>query len=84
MRILRPTDSIQPLFPVIEAGIQVMQKMMIAQEPGEPCIMPHHPSRIKEKDNEQPVHGGVGQPQSRDHRTQTLKRAFYPMAMVCI
>ena len=84
MRIIRPTESIQPFLPVIEAGIPVVQKMMIAQEPGESCIVAHHASQIEEKDNEQPVHGGVGQPQSRDHRTQTLKRTLDPMAVVGI
>jgi len=61
-----------------------MQKMMIAQEPVEPCIVPHHASRIKEKDNEQPVHEGVGKPEGRDHGAYALKRALYPMPMIGI
>jgi hypothetical protein len=73
MRIESSSEPVQPVFTIVVIGIQMMEQMMVAQEPGEPVIVPYHTTCIKKEKDKENIIQRIGNKEHGHHGTHALK-----------
>jgi len=73
MGVQGASEPVEPVFTVVVIGIQMMEQMMIAQEPRESVVVAHHAACIKKQEDPGNVVQRIGDEEHRDHGADALK-----------
>jgi len=75
---------IDPIFTIIVLGIQVMEQMMIADQPYKPFVVSHHASYIEKEQDGENLWKTVGIVKKGQKGPYTLKDTLKPVTLIRI